>query len=572
MKNLILAALLFSLSPSVFSKSIMDTVSNLETLGTVPICAEEDNQSQTCGNPAFGSSKLDDLPAEKKRLILLYEHHKLVTKHCYNSSGKFQPHATSRASDSQAKNFWVPFTCPGDPSDLVWALKGYVNATEPLSEKLKQAKSRLDKMKGPEKDEVIEAELASFCYQTVKANSEPKKCDYSSLTFSSAATGSGKTTSKFDGLDKIISGNSACDKKVAAVQAWASGFRAGDLDEQVLFELIKKDPQASLNNPQFMNMVKVVNLRSIPGAANRMSGDGDSRLLISTYSNALISVENDVLKSMNISNSNDFHRLSPSEQRKALDQIVPRYLEVLDKPVQAEQVAKNFAKECDAKASRTMVGDEAICTVSGFSYAQKTHEYTNVSAYDSGPDGRFHCYPDKNFKNNKPSEGVYAPEGFSQSRLGYGSSCMMGSSFAAVCAKAKSDKYKDDSRYEYANKLCASADMSNFSGSRTISSYCGQDPESPPCRAAREACQDSRIIDYPALGCHKKGITFNPSHINGIDSVLNKKPGKTAIGSWGGCGSSHPGSDGAHSHNQFTSGAKGVLVDPVNVFCRGDCF
>lgn len=78
-------------------------------------------------------------------------------------------------------------------------------------------------VKGKEFDELVEAELENFCYQKIKSNSSPKSCDYSALSFSSPST-------------------------------------------------------------EFLNTLKTVNLRNLPGATKGIFGDNDGRLIISTYS------------------------------------------------------------------------------------------------------------------------------------------------------------------------------------------------------------------------------------------------------------------------------------------------
>lgn len=355
------------------------------------------------------------------------------------------------------------------------------------------------------------------------------------MEIKNSCSGSGsKVASKVPFIKKIqsiISSSDSCESRIAGVNKFLNEVKVTHIDDKVILDYIKKYPSLVLNNPKKLELLYAVTQRHVAKSVHCDSFCGGNMNLQKSaiiLSNALIGTENEVLK----------EKVADCEK---VAKITEQFKSLIDDPENSEKKARQFAIECDTKVAKLFGDEGSMCTVSGYGITVDTkgkridrnsaQDYF-AGAYDSGSDGRWHCYADDKISSDT-TKNFYAPPGFTNGSLGYGSSCGVGS---GVCNKGF---------------------------------------DSPACKKGRQKCQDGRILNYNKLGCHKSPIIFNPSHIYGTTAPLSGRPVNSnksvSIGNWGGLGGE---GEHMHIHSQFTIGG-GKLVDPVNMFCRpvdGECF
>ncbi|PIP89454.1 MAG: hypothetical protein COW01_03065 [Bdellovibrionales bacterium CG12_big_fil_rev_8_21_14_0_65_38_15] len=223
----------------------------------------------------------------------------------------------------------------------------------------------------------------------------------------------------------------SCAQKQSQIQALVNNIEVDLIEDHVLWNYLKNEDNFKkfLDNPSFRQIIAIsmaggeIDTKAFKVSQNLQTVGEGLKLRNSILSKSLSLLNSEPYK---LSNTFDFANLSPEQQNQVSKELSNTVTEVVLDPAKRNQLNEDFRSGCDSKVSELFT-DGGFCTVSGASPVRKVDgkiiitdpitgkeiEKPTESAvpglytwggYDSGWDGRFHCYVDEKLSSKTSDE------------------------------------------------------------------------------------------------------------------------------------------------------------------------
>ncbi len=236
-------------------------------------------------------------------------------------------------------------------------------------------------------------------------------------------------------IETILQSPASCEEKLGRLNALPKRVSVEQVDDLIILDYIQNNLQKYLSDPSLRALLAAtMKRRPIIGsvfcgakpAPKNCEFNAPGMIVLS---NALIKKEVEAIQALGQSSVTGFRRLTPQQQTAYVSDLSTHLGALLQDPAKTQSDSEAFARECDKKVSSVLGKGEVHCTVSGYAL-QRNMDVTPdgtyfLGGYDSGYDGRFHCYPSQRGIYNLEAELQVPAGGETRRALG----CYSGQSF-----------------------------------------------------------------------------------------------------------------------------------------------
>lgn len=220
-------------------------------------------------------------------------------------------------------------------------------------------------------------------------------------------------------LEKTIRGPMSCSQKADKIKALFKTAKLNNLDDLVIMNYYAQNIQKIISDPK-----KRLHLGATLAAANPIplgadetvgkafyqfdekASQGQYNSTVINQRLALIAVQNDVMKTSDITRSADFCKSSQKEE--LLIKATNAFLD-LDSPEKILAKSREFSLKCDKKIASIFGNEDTVAATCGHDHVGKSggldRSHTFINA---------HFYPNKDGKGTGP---LYAPKGMTSMKL-----------------------------------------------------------------------------------------------------------------------------------------------------------